>query len=117
MHSMAEQPKPLIVDNPTVPVAYANKFIASSFDGGAVSLTFGTINLLPERIDTQPAAGSVPAVHVSARLTLSPAATVELMNGLSRILQTLAKVPGSGIAITPPAGAAGSGSATPAKTN
>jgi hypothetical protein len=114
---MADQPKPLIVDNANVPVAYANKFIASSFDGGAVSLTFGTINLLPERIDTQPAAGSVPAVHVSARLTLSPAATVELMNGLSRILQTLAKVPGSGIAVTPPATPAGSGSASPAKAN
>jgi len=108
-----QQPKPLIIDNPSVPVVYANKFITSSFDGGAVSLTFGTINLLPERLDTQPPAGSVPAIHVSARLTLSPAATVELMNGLNRILATLAKVPGSGISVTPPSGGAGGA----AKTN
>ena len=103
-----QQPKPLIIDNPSVQVAYANKLIATSFDGGAVSLTLGTINFLPERIDTPPPAGRVPPVHVTARLTLSPAATVELMNGLSKILATLAKVPGSGITATPsaPGGAA-----------
>lgn len=95
-----QQPKSLIIDNPNVQVAYANKFITTSFDGGAVSLTFGTMSLLPERIDT-PSPTGAPPVHVSARLTLSPAAAVELLNGLNKILATLAKMPGSGIAVTP----------------
>ena len=104
-------PKPVIIDNPSVQAAYANKLIASSFDGATVSLTFGTISILPERIDTAPPAGTAAAVHVTSRLTLSPAATVELMNGLSKILATLAKVPGSGITAAPNAPAAA------AKTN
>ena len=103
-----QQPKPLIIDNPSVQAAYANKLIASSFDGATVSLTFGTVSILPERIETPRPAGSAAAVHVTSRLTLSPAATVELMNSLSKILATLSKVPGSGISVTPtaPAGAA-----------
>jgi hypothetical protein len=45
---MAEQkPKFRILDNAAVVETYANKFIGSSFDGGAVMLTFGTTRFIP----------------------------------------------------------------------
>jgi hypothetical protein len=89
---MAEQkPKPKfqIHDNPAVVEAYANKFIGSMFDGGAVALTFGSIRLLPEKTDEAPRDGQQPAVYVTHRLALSPAAAVELVSGLNSLLANL----------------------------
>src|SRR5262249_52966783 len=47
IHPMADpQPKPQIIDNPNVHAVYANKFIAGSFDGGAISLVLGAADFL-----------------------------------------------------------------------
>jgi hypothetical protein len=89
---MAEQSQPtkfLIRDNAAIGECYANKFVGSFFDGGGVSLTFGTLRLLPERTDERPREGQLPAVYVTHRLTLSPTAAVELMNGLNTVLSAL----------------------------
>jgi hypothetical protein len=49
--TMAEQQQPQfrIQDNPSIVETYANKFLGSVFDGGAVSLTFGTIRVVVEK--------------------------------------------------------------------
>jgi hypothetical protein len=41
-----QQPQFRIQDNPSIVETYANKFLGSVFDGGAVSLTFGTIRVV-----------------------------------------------------------------------
>jgi hypothetical protein len=48
---MAEQQQPQfrIQDNPSIVETYANKFLGSVFDGGAVSLTFGTFRIVVEK--------------------------------------------------------------------
>jgi hypothetical protein len=87
---MAEQkPKFRIRDNPAISEAYANKFIGSTFDGGAVILTFGAVRLVTERVDEGPRPGTHPEVYITHRLALSPACTVELINGLNTILTAL----------------------------
>jgi hypothetical protein len=87
---MAEKPKGLrVIDDPAVKAAYANKFIGSMFDGGALEITLGTMRFLPERTEGAPPKGSEPEVHVSARLALSPSAAVELINNVSQMLNTL----------------------------
>jgi hypothetical protein len=60
---MAEQQQPQfrIQDNPSIVETYANKFLGSVFDGGAVSLTFGMIRVVVEKAGGgQPAQGQKP---------------------------------------------------------
>lgn len=78
-----------IHDNPAIGEVYVNKFIGSFFDGGAVTLTFGTIRLVTEKTDEGPREGSQPAVYITHRLSLSPSAAVELINGLNTVLSAL----------------------------
>jgi hypothetical protein len=84
-----QQPKLRIQDNPSVIEIYANKFIGSVFDGGAVGLTFGSIRILPEKIDEGPIPGQQPVIHVTHRLTLSLTAAIELIKGLNTTLTAL----------------------------
>ena len=43
---MADAPKKIsIIDNPSISELYANKLIATSFDGGAVTITLGTTRI------------------------------------------------------------------------
>jgi hypothetical protein len=85
---MAEQKQKFrIQDNSAVVETYANKFIGSSFDGGAVMLTFGTTRFSPEKTDEGSKEG--PVVHVTTRLALSPSCAVELMKGLNAILTAI----------------------------
>jgi hypothetical protein len=89
---MAEQQQPQfrIQDNPSIVETYANKFLGSVFDGGAVSLTFGTIRVVVEKTGRgQPAQGQETVIQVTHRLTLSPTAAVELMKGLNTTMTTL----------------------------
>jgi hypothetical protein len=89
---MAEQQQPQfrIQDNPSIVETYANKFLGSVFDGGAVSLTFGTIRVVLEKTGGgQPAQGQETVIQVTHRLTLSPTAAVELMKGLNTTMTTL----------------------------
>jgi hypothetical protein len=86
----AKKPRGLrVVDDPTVKELYANKFIGSMFDGGALSITLGIMRFLPQRTEGAPPEGAEPEVHVSARLALSPAGAVELINNLAKMLNTL----------------------------
>ena len=55
----------------------------------AVTLTFGTIRLVTEKTDEGPREGSQPAVYITHRLSLSPSAAVELINGLNTVLSAL----------------------------
>ena len=89
---MAEPQKLKIIDNPSVGELYANKLVAASFDGGAVVITLGTARFVPEQSDKAPNEGSVPPVHVTARLAISPAGAVELANALTAMLKTLSQM-------------------------
>ena len=87
---MAEKPKGLrIIDDPTVKDLYANKFISTMFDGGALEITLGVMRFLPERTEGGPPKGVEPEIHVSARVALSPSAAVELINNVSKMINTL----------------------------
>jgi hypothetical protein len=91
--------KPRVVDNPDVGELYANKTIGASFDGGGITVLLGCSRVIPELVDTPLERNEPPAVYVTGRLTLSPAAAVELMNALNGILAALSSTPNSPIAI------------------
>ena len=77
---MSEPQKLEVIDNPSVAELYANKLVGASFDGGAVLITLGaTRRFMPEK-GAKAKEGSLPPVHVTARLAISPAGTVELAN-------------------------------------
>lgn len=100
---MADQQQKLrLVDVPEIVEVYANKLVNTTFDGGAFSVTFGATRLLAERVGEMPQQGQQPAVYVTARLALSPAVAVELVNAMNGLLQAMAKKPGSGISANPP---------------
>jgi hypothetical protein len=83
---MAERKQRLrVLDDVRVGETYANRVISTSFDGGAICVTLGAIRLVPEHTD-EPATESEPRVHVTARLTLSPSAAVELIQNLNGVL-------------------------------
>jgi hypothetical protein len=81
-----------VIDNPSIAETYANKLIATSFDVGAVVITLGTTRFLPEPGGQTPKGGSLPPVHVTARLAISPAGAVELTNALNSMLKTLSQI-------------------------
>lgn len=90
---MADKPQKLkIIDNPSVAESYANKLIATSFDGGAVVITLGATRFVPEHNTNTSKEGTLPPVHVTARLAISPAGAVELANALNAMLKTLSQI-------------------------
>ena len=89
---MAKPQKVEVIDNPSVKESYANKVVATSFDGGAVVITLGATRFLPEYIAEAPKERSLPPVHVTARLALSPAGAAELSNALNTTLKTLGQI-------------------------
>ena len=87
---MAEQqPKFRIQDDPTVVETYANKFLGSVFDGGSVTLTFGSLRIPLEKTDEGGIQGQQTVIQITHRLALSPTAAVELINGLNATLTAL----------------------------
>jgi hypothetical protein len=84
-----QQPKFSIQDNPSIIETYANKFLGSVFDGGAVNLTFGSLRVPLEKTDERPIHGQQPLIQVTHRLTLSPTAALELLNNLNTTLAAL----------------------------
>jgi hypothetical protein len=84
-----QQSKFRIQDDPSVIETYANKFLGSGFDGGAVTLTFGSLRVPLEKADEGPIQGQEAVVQVTHRLTLSPTAALELMNGLNTMMTNL----------------------------
>jgi hypothetical protein len=93
-------PKPRVVDNPDVGEIYVNKTIGASFDGGAISVLLGCSRIVPGRLDAK-LEENLPAVHVTGRLALSPAAAVELINTLNGILAAISKTPNSPVSEFP----------------
>jgi hypothetical protein len=61
------------LDNPSIIETYANKFLGTAFDGGAVTFTFGSLRVRLEKTDEGPIQGQQP----------------ELMNGLNAALTAL----------------------------
>lgn len=86
-----EQRKPVVVDDGRVGETYANKTIGSSFDGATITVTLGTTRVVPKRLNTPLSEEDPLAVYVTARLALTPAAAIELVNTLNGMLSTLAK--------------------------
>jgi hypothetical protein len=83
---MAEPKQRLRVsDDASVTETYANRVISATFDGGSICVTLGTIRCVPAHTD-ESAADSEPSVRVTARLTLSPGAAVDLIRNLSDVL-------------------------------
>lgn len=90
---MADAPQKFeLVDNPSIGEVYANKLVATSFDGGAVTVTLGTTRFLPEHGGTPKAKKQVATVHVTTRIALSPNAAVELASALGAILKNLSQL-------------------------
>lgn len=87
-----QQTKLRIQDNPSVTEVYVNKFLGAVFDGGAVALTFGSVRPVKEQTGDGPLEARQAVVHVTQRLALSPAATIELINGLKQTLTTLTQM-------------------------
>jgi hypothetical protein len=84
--SMAEHKQRLRVsDDASVTETYANRVISTSFDGGSICVTLGTVRCVPAHTD-ESAADSEPSVHVTARLTLSPSAAVDLVKNVNELL-------------------------------
>jgi len=84
-----------VVDDATVKELYANKLISTMFDGGALSITMGVTRFVPEQIEREPKGPRQPQVHVTTRLTLSPAGAIELTKALTNILSSMSKVAAS----------------------
>ena len=79
-----QQPKFRIQDDPSIIETYANKFLGAVFDGSAVNcLHLGRSGSSLEKTDQAPTQGQQPVVQVTHRLTLSPAAAIELINSLN----------------------------------
>jgi hypothetical protein len=90
---MADKPQKLkIIDNPSVAESYANKLIATSFDGGAVVITLGATRLQLDSNGKGSKEAAHTPVHVTARLAISPAGAVELANALNTLLKTLSQM-------------------------
>ena len=87
-----QQTKLRVQDNPAVTEVYVNKFLGAVYDGGAVALTFGSIRPFAEQIGDGPIEARQAVVQVTQRLALSPAATIELINGLKQTLTTLTQM-------------------------
>jgi hypothetical protein len=81
--------KSRVVDDPTIREAYGDKLVSVSFNGGVLIATMGTVRMVPDRIDDPPRSGHAPDVHVTVRLALSPPAAVELVNGISSLLNAV----------------------------
>jgi hypothetical protein len=86
------KPQVEVIDNPSIKESYANKVIATSFDGGAVVVTLGTTRFVPEYVAERPKESGPPPVHVTIRLAISPAGAVELINALNATLKTLSQI-------------------------
>jgi hypothetical protein len=84
-----QQPKFRIQDNSSIIETYANKCLGAVFDGSAVNLTFGSLRVPLEKTDEGPIEKQQPVVQVTHRLTLSPAAAIELINGLNATFTAL----------------------------
>jgi hypothetical protein len=74
-----------VQDNPLAVEVYANKFLGAFFDGNSVSLTFGSMRLAPQGGE-EASPTMQPIIHITQRLVLSPAATVEMINGIKQTL-------------------------------
>ena len=62
-----------------------------SVNGGALSVTLGVGRFVPKKTDEAPKQDTLPTVHVTARLSLSPTAAVQLANALKGVLDRLSK--------------------------
>jgi hypothetical protein len=74
-----------IRDDLAVKEHYVNKFVGSAFDGGALTLTFGSIRLVAAKTGEGTAADQVPEVYITERLTLSRSAAIELAKALNML--------------------------------
>lgn len=81
-----------IIDNPAIGEVYVNKLISASFDGGAVTVTFGSTRVMPEHDGEAPKKQQPASVYVTTRVTLSPSAAVELTNALGAMLKNLSQL-------------------------
>jgi hypothetical protein len=90
--SEEQQQKLRVQDNPAVTEVYVNRFLGAVYDGGAVALTFGSVRPFAEQTGDGQIETSQAVVHVTQRLVLSPAATIELINGLKQTLTALTQM-------------------------
>ena len=87
-----EQEALAVVDDAAVKELYANKLISTTFDGGTLGITMGVTRLVPAKIEREPTEPRRPKVHVTTRLTLAPAAAIELTKALTSMLNSMSKV-------------------------
>jgi hypothetical protein len=96
-----QQPKFRIQDNSSIIETYANKCLGAVFDGSAVNLTFGSLRVPLEKTDEGPIQSQQPVVQVTHRLTISPAAALELINGLNATFTALKQAQAQRVAQQP----------------
>jgi hypothetical protein len=94
-NSANPHPKPIpVIDNPAATEVYANKIVGLSFDSGAIHLILGVQRLTPNRIEhvvdpKSPPPPPAPTVPIVARLVLSPPLCMELVNGISGLMNAV----------------------------
>lgn len=82
---MADQSsKPRVIDDPALGEVYTDKLVSATFNGGALVVTLGAMRMVPETLG-QPV--QEPSVVVTARMALSPAAAIELVNAITGTLK------------------------------
>ena len=86
-----KKPQIAVVDDPSAKEIYANTLVGATFDGGALTITLGVSRIVPNKINEAPTQGTLPTVHVTARLSLSPAAATNLANALKGMLDQIRK--------------------------
>lgn len=79
-----------VVDDPAIRETYADKVLNISLSGGALVVTMGVFQALPDCLGNTPPVQPPPIFRVSARLALSQSAGMELVQALSDALNTAA---------------------------
>jgi hypothetical protein len=87
MSNPAKKRKHKIVDYGHGPHLYAGKVLNSFFDGSAVTVVLGNLEARVPEEDAAPV--SPPVIAVCGKVTLSPAAAVDLFNMLNQMLGVL----------------------------
>jgi hypothetical protein len=80
---------------------YCNQIVSTIFHDGAMHVTLGVRRIMTDKIGETPTPGTLPTVHVTGRIVLSPSAAIHLVNNLKTTLDMAAGQPSGPVRIEP----------------
>jgi hypothetical protein len=84
---MSTPPKPpRVIDCEDIREVYSDKLVAASFAGGGLVITLGCSRVVLERAEQPPTEARPQAVVVNNRIAMSPQLAVDLVNGLTQLI-------------------------------